>query len=67
MNCSGIVFKKNLVQANMIEAIILKLCFDENQLQQYLEDHNKIATVIHASYNEEQEEIDCYFVRIEKW
>ena len=49
----------------MIEAIILKLCFDENQLQQYLEDHNKIATVIHASYNEEQEEIDCYFVRIE--
>ena len=51
----------------MIEAIILKLCFDENQLQQYLEDHNKIATVIHASHNEEQEEIDCYFVRIEKW
>lgn len=51
----------------MIEAIILKLCFDENQLQQYLEDHNQIATVIHASYNQEQDEIDCYFVRIEKW
>ena len=51
----------------MIEAIILKLCFDENQLQQYLKDHNKITTVIHASYKQEQDEIDCYFVRIEKW
>ena len=51
----------------MIEAIILKLCFDESQLQQYMEDHNQIATVIHASYDEKQDEIDCYFVRIEKW
>ena len=50
----------------MIEAVILKLCFDEGQLQEYMEQQNKVATVIHASYDEEEER-DCYFVRIEQW
>ena len=50
----------------MIEAIFLKLCFDEGQLQEYMEQQNKVATVIHASYDEEEDR-DCYFVRIEQW
>ena len=50
----------------MIEAVILKLCFDEGQLQEYMEQQNKVATVIHASYDEEEDR-DCYFVRIEQW
>ena len=48
----------------MIEIIMLKLCFDEGQLEQYLKENNQVATVIHASYDEaESNESDrqCYF------
>ena len=55
----------------MIEAVILKLCFDEGQLEQYMKEHSQIATVIHASYDEETETDElgrqCYFVSVEKW
>ena len=53
----------------MIEAVFLKLCFDEGELQQYLDEHNKIATVIHANFEPETDELgrQCYFVSVEKW
>ena len=51
----------------MIEAIMLQLCFDEGELQRYLDEHNKIATVIHANFEEEEDSRQCYFVQIEKW
>ena len=54
----------------MIEIIMLKLCFDEGQLEQYLKENNQVATVIHASYDEaESNESDrqCYFVSVEPW
>ena len=50
----------------MIEIIMLKLCFDEGQLEQYLKENNQVATVIHASYDEETER-ECYYVQVEKW
>ena len=50
----------------MIEIIMLKICFDEGQLEQYMKEHNQVATVIHASYDEELER-ECYYVQVEKW
>ena len=50
----------------MVEILMLKLCFDEGQLEQYLKEHKHVATAIHASYDEEQER-ECYYVTVEPW
>jgi|TARA_R100000426_G_C4740624_1_gene79478 hypothetical protein len=48
---------------------MLKLCFDEGQLEQYLEQYSNVTTVIHASYDEESESDSksCYYVTVEPW
>ena len=50
----------------MIEAIFLKLCFDEEQLEKYMNRQNQVATIIVANYDEEVEQ-ECYLVQVEKW
>lgn len=57
----------------MIELLMLKLCFDEGQLEQYLNDHNNgVSTYIYASYDEETETNEgssrsCWYVSVEPW
>jgi len=51
----------------MIEAIILKLCFAEGELQEYLKENASVPYVIHASMEEEEVEEQCYLVRIDEW
>ena len=50
----------------IVEAIMFKICFDEGQLELYLSEHNQLATLIHASYDEDTER-ECYYVQVEKW
>ncbi len=51
----------------MIEAIILKLCLTLEQYEQMKQIPDFSSYAIHASLEEEEEENQCYFVRIEKW
>ncbi len=55
----------------MIELIMLKMCFENGELEKYIEEHTNVATVIYASYDEEESTIEsdrkCYYISIERW
>ena len=50
----------------MIETIFLKICFSENELQDYLKEDIKTQTMIYAHYDEEKIET-CFLISIEDW
>tara|TARA_X000001388_G_C2205067_1_gene112808 strand:- start:22 stop:180 length:159 start_codon:yes stop_codon:yes gene_type:complete len=52
----------------MIEAVILKLCLNEMQFEEYKEQHFSNYAV-YTTYEEEnlEDQPECFFVRIERW
>mgnify|MGYP003113461188 FL=1 len=53
----------------MIEAVILKLCLNEMQFEEYKEQHFSNYAV-YTTYEEEDlesESEECFFIRIERW
>tara|TARA_R100000700_G_scaffold39456_2_gene52307 strand:- start:437 stop:589 length:153 start_codon:yes stop_codon:yes gene_type:complete len=50
----------------VIEAIILKLCLTEMEFEEYKEQHFS-SHAVYATYEPEEEEPQCFYVRIEKW
>tara|TARA_R100000988_G_scaffold103130_2_gene81000 strand:- start:391 stop:549 length:159 start_codon:yes stop_codon:yes gene_type:complete len=52
----------------MVEAIILKLCLNEMQFEEYKEQHFS-SHAVYATYDPEPEDPDnpCFYIRIEKW
>ena len=51
----------------IVEMIMLKLCFNEGQWEEYLEQQTNVVTVINASYDEEKTEPACFYISIEEW
>ena len=50
----------------MVEAIILKLCFNLDELEKWKQQHHFSNYVIYAEMEGEEVE-DCWYVRVEKW
>ena len=51
----------------MIEAVILKLCLNEMQFEEYKEQHFSNYAVYTTYEEEPEEEPSCFYVRIERW
>jgi hypothetical protein len=57
----------------LIELILLKLCFENGELEKFIEENADVATIIHASYDDIESEIEseyvrkCYAISIEEW
>ena len=53
----------------MIEAVILKLCLNEMQFEEYKEQHfsNYAIYTTYEEENLESESEECFFIRIERW
>jgi hypothetical protein len=52
----------------MIEALFLKWCIDNTEIEKYIEENTIVPTYISATMDEETErERECYLVRIEPW
>ena len=52
----------------MIEAVILKLCLNEMQFEEYKEQHFSDYAV-YATYEEENLETEpqCFYIQVERW
>ena len=50
----------------MVEAIILKLCFNLDELEKWKQQHHFSNYVIYAEMEEEETQA-CFYVRVEKW
>ena len=50
----------------MIEAVILKLCLNEMQFEEYKEQHFSDYAV-YATYEEENLEPQCFYIQVERW
>ena len=55
----------------MIELILVKLCFENGELEKFIEENADVATIIHASYDDIESENEyvrkCYAISIEEW
>jgi hypothetical protein len=52
----------------MIEALFLKWCIDNSQIEKYIEDNAIVPTYISQEVDEEtKRERECYLVRVEPW
>ena len=49
-----------------ITAIILKLCLNETQFEEYKENYFS-DTAVYATFEEEESKSPCFYVHIEDW
>ena len=50
----------------MIEALFLKWCIDNSQIEKYIEENVIVPTYISQEVDEETKR-ECYLIRVEPW
>ena len=55
-------------RVTMIEALFLKWCIDNSQIEKYIEENAIVPTYISQEVDEEtKRQRECYLVRVEPW